>query len=1096
MTHTDISRIRKHLRVALILPARAITLAAGLAVASVQALTTTATFNLGAEGNGTSIPGQSVLAPAWITSGTLPAGSILRSVSIQARLDSSGGGDTYASDLFVYIDPGAPPSGGEILQVGGFDALGNPASRVAWANGDSGALGTTCIDKKNAGADFPETIDLNSAAVFLGSRGIGSATWSGTVTVEYDVFVPAAILSFGPGAVVGPLAGNAAAILWTVPFGTDVTALAPTFTLSSGTCDRDNGGSATYDFTNPVVYTVTDGGFVNTYTVTVALANALVWNIAGGGDWDTTTASWLPLPSGAATTFASGNEVIFDNAAGGTIVIAADMSPASTTVSAASGTYLFTEGPIATGSVTKNGGGTLQILGVVPHTYGGGTVVNGGRLILGGIVAGISPNVVNPVGAGPVTLNAGTLELQRVTANNALTVGDGAMLVQNNGWGATWSGPVTLNGTATINTGFGLNFSGDVTGSGGFTKTGPSKLTLSGTNSHTGPVTVTAGTLQGNAPDAMGSGDLSITSGGARVNLNYTGTKSITSLTLGGVAQDSGIYGSVTSDALFKSAYFEGAGTVTVGEPETFAFITSFGTNIAGSTAVIDPVSANAAAINWILPAGTDLATLAPEFVLSPGASSGNQTSGGIPNPGFDAGPVVYSIVSEDSSVTNVFTVTVTVVTPESTLTWSLGADGEWNFTAPNWIGQTSGLPARFVDEVDVIFDNAAGGTITIPETVSVSPGDMTVSAPSGIYRWAGGKGNIGGTGTLTKSGEGILKIGQASTNPTIPMLNSFSGGTIIDGGELWLEPTSNTGLGTGPVTLNAGTLRLYRINAANALIVNGGKLYTQNGFGNNWNGTVTLNATLPIEPFHGLTINGAISGVGGLTIQAQTNTVTLTAANSYTGPTSVTRGTLRCNRPDALGGGELSINGGKLNLSYSGTRTVSSLILGGVAKTDPGTYGSLASGADFRDDTHFTTGSTGTVTIGGGSDYETWLGEFTFAPGADTTPTGDPDGDGLSNHEEYAFGLDPTLGSSVNPITAPLDPVTGNFQYTRRATPAATGLTYTVRTSSDLAVWETDGVTETGVTTTGNVETVTVNVTAPAVGGKRFVRVEAAPNP
>ena len=137
-----------------------------------------------------------------------------------------------------------------------------------------------------------------------------------------------------------------------------------------------------------------------------------------------------------------------------------------------------------------------------------------------------------------------------------------------------------------------------------------------------------------------------------------------------------------------------------------------------------------------------------------------------------------------------------------------------------------------------------------------------------------------------------------------------------------------------------------------------------------------------------------------------------------------------------------------------------------------------------------------GTVTIGGGSDYDTWLGEFTFAPGADTTATGDPDGDGMTNQEEYAFGLNPTLGSSANPIVAQLDPGTGNFQYTRRATPAATGLTYTVLTSTTLAGWAAGGATETGFTTAGNIETVTVNVTAPPVDGKLFVRVQAAPTP
>lgn len=76
------------------------------------------------------------------------------------------------------------------------------------------------------------------------------------------------ILSFGPGATIGAVFANAANISWTVPFGTNLATLAPIFTLSSGTCDKISGG--TYDFTNPVVYTVTDGATVNNYTVTTS----------------------------------------------------------------------------------------------------------------------------------------------------------------------------------------------------------------------------------------------------------------------------------------------------------------------------------------------------------------------------------------------------------------------------------------------------------------------------------------------------------------------------------------------------------------------------------------------------------------------------------------------------------------------------------------------------------------------------------------------------------------------------------------------------------------------------------------------------------
>lgn len=1002
--------IRNPSRVSLGHSALAVALAAGLGAGSLQALTTTATYDLGTIGSGTSINAEAVLSPAWIAPGTLPPGSILRSVSIDARIDTEGGGDTYASDLFVYLDPGEPPSGGEILQVGGFDALGSPATVLSWANGQSGALGTTCVDKVSAPADFPDTIDLNSAGLYLGSRGLIPATWSGTVTVEYDVFVPAAITSFGPGAVIGELVGNAADITWTVPFGTDVTALAPTFTLSSGTCDRDNGGPTTYDFTNPVVYTVTDGGDVNVYTVTVVVANSLLWNVAGGGDWDLTTPNWLPQPSGSPTTFTNGNEAVFDNPAGGTIAIAADVEPLATTVSAASGTHVFVGGPIATGSLTKSGDGTLQVLGVfsippapeaatpLSHTYPGGTVVDGGRLVLGGIVNGISPNVVNPVGSGPVTLNAGTLELQRVTADNALTVADGTALFQNNGWGATWSGPVTLNGTATIQTNFGLNFTGDVTGPGGFTKTGSNKVTFSGNNSFTGPVSVMAGTLQCNNPDALGSGPLSISAGGAKVNLNYTGSKSIDSLTLDGVEQTAvGTYGSLASDAVFKSAYFDfaGMGTVTVGEPAAAAYIISFGANVSGSSAVIDPVVGNAAAIEWIVPVGTDPATLAPEFELSPGATCSDQTSGTLPSPGFDAGPVVYTVVSQDSSVTNVYTVSVTVLQPESTLIWNLPGGGNWNLTSPNWLGQTSGLPTPYFDGVDVIFDNPAGGTITIDS--DVSPQSTTFSAPSGTYTLAGTAGIA--SGSLVKDGDGTLIINADS---------SFDGGTTINAGTLrWnFAGALIDGLGTGPVTLNGGTFYLWRVNAANALTINGGSIYASNGFGNNWTGPIILNADLNCENHFNLTCTNTISGVGGVN-KSGNNKLTFSGTNSYTGPTTVTAGTFQCDSPDSLGGGGLSISGGKVNLNYIGTKAIASLTLGGVPQTATGTYGSVASGATFQDDTYFE--GAGSVTIGGGSAYDSWAAGPFLNPLTDSNPSVDFDFGGLATGIEWAVGGDPT---------------------------------------------------------------------------------------
>ena len=209
----------------------------------------------------------------------------------------------------------------------------------------------------------------------------------------------------------------------------------------------------------------------------------------------------------------------------------------------------------------------------------------------------------------------------------------------------------------------------------------------------------------------------------------------------------------------------------------------------------------------------------------------------------------------------------------------------------------------------------------------------------------------------LTKAGSGTLTIKNAA--------NTFSGGTIINAGQLTMDLQANAALGTGPVTLNGGRLFLERITAANALTVNGGDLWPENGFGDNWNGPVTLNSNLIIQGpgYATMTFNGSISGVGGLTLNGQ-GPVVLAVANSYTGPTSVTACTLQCKHKDALGSGALSISStanSKVNLNYTGTKNIASLTLGGVPQTG-GTHGSTASPAANKNDTYFS--GTGTVTV------------------------------------------------------------------------------------------------------------------------------------
>ncbi|MCX6872807.1 MAG: hypothetical protein NTW21_03220 [Verrucomicrobia bacterium] len=168
---------------------------------------------------------------------------------------------------------------------------------------------------------------------------------------------------------------------------------------------------------------------------------------------------------------------------------------------------------------------------------------------------------------------------------------------------------------------------------------------------------------------------------------------------------------------------------------------------------------------------------------------------------------------------------------------------------------------------------------------------------------------------------------------------------------------------------------------------------------------------------------------------------------------------------------------GDKVEADYQALVTAGNIRVDGVVQTDFSAFQ--------------VTGNTLSLATGGpGADYTAWIALY---PGfTDTNPTHDPDGDGLSNQQEYAFGLDPTMGSSANPIVAPLDQASGQFSYTRRAT---SGLAYTVEYSTDLAAWNPAtlaGPESVGTPDSYGVETVTVTVTNEPVNGELFVRVRA----
>jgi hypothetical protein len=106
---------------------------------------------------------------------------------------------------------------------------------------------------------------------------------------------------------------------------------------------------------------------------------------------------------------------------------------------------------------------------------------------------------------------------------------------------------------------------------------------------------------------------------------------------------------------------------------------------------------------------------------------------------------------------------------------------------------------------------------------------------------------------------------------------------------------------------------------------------------------------------------------------------------------------------------------------------------------------------------------------------YEAWISTYTFAPGADKTATGDPDGDSLANLIEYALGLNPTV-ASANPVTFSQVNVSGStyLQLSVSRNPAVTNVTIeglSTGTLTDAGAWSIG--TTVNVTNTPSVFTV-----------------------
>jgi outer membrane autotransporter protein len=282
----------------------------------------------------------------------------------------------------------------------------------------------------------------------------------------------------------------------------------------------------------------------------------------------------------------------------------------------------------------------------------------------------------------------------------------------------------------------------------------------------------------------------------------------------------------------------------------------------------------------------------------------------------------------------------------------------------------------------------------------------------------------ISGSGGLTKNGNGTLTLG--AVNSTGPV--TLNAGTItaavdgalpddvtytVNGGTLNLNSfdvnmTSLSGSG-GTVSLGSATMTLKQTTTqtysgtitgtgnlhdagAGTMILAGNNSYTgtttidasatlQVGNGSTTGtlgtGNVTDNGALTFDRSNALPVNNVISGTGAVR-QIGTGTTTLGAANSYSGGTTVTAGTLQAGVNGALPNNTAyTVNGGTLDLNDFNLTTSSlkgsggAIDLGSATLTDSNSatsesYAGVISGTGNL----VTNGNATTLTLTGNNNY------------------------------------------------------------------------------------------------------------------------------
>ncbi|EIZ1575527.1 autotransporter-associated beta strand repeat-containing protein, partial [Salmonella enterica subsp. enterica serovar Soerenga] len=220
-------------------------------------------------------------------------------------------------------------------------------------------------------------------------------------------------------------------------------------------------------------------------------------------------------------------------------------------------------------------------------------------------------------------------------------------------------------------------------------------------------------------------------------------------------------------------------------------------------------------------------------------------------------------------------------------------------------------------------------GTLVASNVEALGTGDVTDDAVLELNTGGTFDNVISGSGQVVKSGDDALTLSGS---------NTYTGGTTISGGTL--VATNVDALGSGDVTddatleLNTGGTFDNAISGSGQVVKSGDKMLTLSGANSYSGGTLISDGTLVASNVEALgtgdVTNDAVLELNtggdfdnaisgsGQVVKSGDGTLTLSGSNTYRGGTTISGGTLVASNVEALGTGDVT-NNATLELNTGG---------------------------------------------------------------------------------------------------------------------------------------------------------------------------------